>query len=99
MTVNQTNLGVLALSPVKFAGAIPGVIVDPPPPVDVPVEGLPQASFREVVKRDGSREGAVQAVVDPPFLEGYLNIALYVKGPRDTQPQLIERKPVAPADQ
>jgi len=99
MTVNQTNLGVMALSPVKFAGATPGVIVDPPPPVDVPVEGLPRASFREVVKKDVSQEGAVQAVVDPPLLGGYLNIALYVKGPRDTQPQLIERKPVAPADQ
>lgn len=99
MTANQTNPGVLVNAPVKFAGATPGVIVMPAPPAGVPVEGLPQSSFKVVVKRDGSREGAVQAVVDPPLGGGYLNIALYVKGPRDTQPQLIERKPVAPADQ
>ncbi|MFJ7285402.1 hypothetical protein [Pseudomonas sp. NPDC099000] len=99
MTANESNPGVLVNAPVKFAGATPDVKVTPQPPAGVPVEGLPQASFREVIKRDGSREGAVQAVVDPPLGGNYLNIALYVKGPRDTQRQLIERKPVAPADQ
>jgi len=99
MTANESTPGVLVNAPVKFAGATSGVIVTPAPPAGVPVEGLPQASFREVLRRDSSREGAVQAVVDPPLGGNYLNIALYVKGPRDTQPQLIERKPVAPADQ
>jgi hypothetical protein len=99
MTANESTPGVLVNAPVKFAGATPGVIVTPAPPAGVPVEGLPQASFREVLRRDGSREGAVQAVVDPPLGGNYLNIALYVQGPRDTQWQLIERKPVAPADQ
>ncbi|RON23087.1 hypothetical protein BK660_07475 [Pseudomonas brassicacearum] len=99
MTANESTPGVLANAPVKFAGATPGVIVKPVPPAGVPVEGLPQSSFREVVRRDGSREGAVQAVVDPPLGGNYLNMALYVQGPWDTQWQLIERKPVAPADQ
>jgi hypothetical protein len=98
MTANQTNPGVLALFPVKFAGATPGVIVDPAPPLGVPVEGLAQAIFTQVVKSDGSREGAVQAVVDPPSVD-YLSIALYMTAPSAAQPQLIERKPVAPADQ
>ncbi|QAY87590.1 hypothetical protein [Pseudomonas arsenicoxydans] len=98
MTANQTNPGVLALFPVKFAGATPGVIVDPAPPAGVPVEGLARAIFTQVVKRDGSREGAVQAVVDPPLVD-YLSIALYMTAPGSTEQQLIERKPVAPADQ
>jgi hypothetical protein len=99
MTANESTPGVLVNAPVKFAGATPGVIVTPAPPAGVPVEGLPQASFREVLRRDGSREGAVQAVVDPLLGGNYLNIALYVQRPQDTQWQLIERKPVAPADQ
>jgi hypothetical protein len=66
MTADQSNPGVLALYPLRFAGATPDVIVAPSPPPQVPVVGLPQASFKEVVKRDGSREGAIQAVVDPP---------------------------------
>jgi len=98
MTANETNPGVLALFPVKFAGATPGVIVDPAPPAGVPVEGLAQAIFTQVVKSDGSREGAVQAVVDPPLVD-YLSIALYMTAPGAAQPQLVERKPVAPADQ
>lgn len=99
MTADQSITGVLANYPLKFAGATPGVIVNPPAPVDVPVEGLPQASFKEVLKKDGSREGAVQAVVDPPLGGSYLNIALYMKAPGDAQRQLIERKPVAPENQ
>ncbi|MDR9863047.1 YncE family protein [Pseudomonas baetica] len=99
MTTDQLNGGVLANYPIKFAGATPSVIVDPAPGEGVPVEGLPQSSFKEVIKRDGSREGAVLAVVDPPLGGRYLNIVLYMEGPRDIQPQLIERKPVAPADQ
>ncbi|MEI4520485.1 MULTISPECIES: hypothetical protein [Pseudomonas] len=99
MKDDQSNGGVLANYPIKFAGATPDVIVSPAPPAGVPVEGLPQASFREVVSRDGSREGAVQAVVEPPLGGSYLNIALYMKGSWDTQPQLLERKPVPPAQQ
>jgi len=99
MTADQAIPGVLVLYPLIFAGATPGVIADTPPPAGVPLVGLPQASFKVVVKRDGNREGAVQAVVDPPQGGSYLNIALYMKAPRDAQPQLIERKPVAPADQ
>ncbi|MFJ2540213.1 hypothetical protein [Pseudomonas sp. NPDC087614] len=99
MTIDQPDAGVLINYPVKFAGATSDVIVSPPPPANVPVEGLPQASFKEVVKRDGNREGAVQAIVDPPKGGVYLNIALYMKGPRDSVRQLIERKPVTPAEQ
>jgi len=99
MTADQAIPGVLVLYPLIFAGATSGVIADTPPPAGVPLVGLPQASFKVVVKRDGNREGAVQAVVDPPQGGSYLNIALYMKAPRDAQPQLIERKPVAPADQ
>lgn len=98
MTVDQSNPGVLVLYPLRFAGATLDVIVDPSPPPEVPVVGLPQASFKEVVKR-GSREGAIQAVVDSPQGGDYENIALYMQGPGDSQPQLIERQPVAPADQ
>jgi YVTN family beta-propeller protein len=99
MTSDQPDVGVLINYPLKFAGATPDVIVSPAPPAGVPVEGLPQASFKEVLKRSGNREGAVQAVVDPPIGGAYLNIALYMKGPRDSVRQLIERKPVAPAEQ
>jgi YVTN family beta-propeller protein len=98
MTANETNPGVLALFPVKFAAATPDVTVNPPPPAGVPVEGLPLTIFTQVVKRDGSREGAVQAVVDPPSVD-YLSIALYMTAPGSAEQQLIERKPVAPADQ
>lgn len=97
MTGQQSTPGVLVLYPVKFAGATPNMIVNPPPPFGVPAEGLPHSSFIVVTKRDGSREGAVQAIVDPPT-DSYLNIVLYMKGPSDTQPQLIERRPVDPAD-
>jgi YVTN family beta-propeller protein len=99
MTIDQPDASVLINYPVKFAGATPDVIVSPPPPANVPVEGLPQGSFKEVVKRDGSREGAVQAVIDPPTGGVYLNMVLYMKGPRDSVRQLIERKPVTPAEQ
>jgi hypothetical protein len=99
MTSNQPDTGVLINYPLKFAGATPDVIVSPAPPAGVPVEGLPQASFKEVVKRDGSREGAVQAVIDPPTGGVYLNMVLYMKGPRDSVRRLIERKPVKPAEQ
>lgn len=97
MTGQQSTPGALVLYPVKFAGATPNMIVNPPPPSGVPVEGLPHSSFIVVTKRDGSREGAVQAIVDPPT-DPYLNIVLYMKGPSDTQPQLIERRPVDPTD-
>ncbi|MFJ2541002.1 YncE family protein [Pseudomonas sp. NPDC087614] len=99
MSVDQPGAGVLANFPLKFAGATPGVIFNPAPPAGVPLEGLPQSSFKEVVKRDGVREGAVQAVVDPPLGGIYLNIALYMKGPGDPQAQLLERRPVPPAQQ
>lgn len=98
MSIDKPTIGLLANYPVKFAGATPNVIVSPAPPAGVPVEGLPLSSFKEVVRRDGLREGAVEAVIDPP-MAGYLNIALYMKGPRDTAPQLIERRPVPPAEQ
>jgi len=97
MTGQQSTPGVLVLYPVKFAGATPNMIVNPPPPSGVPVEGLPHSSFSVVTKRDGSREGAVQAIVDPPA-DPYRNIALYMKSPSDKQAQLIERRPVDPAD-
>lgn len=99
MTSDQPETGLLINFPLKFAGATPDVIVNPAPPAGVPVEGLPQASFKEVVKRDRNRENAVQAIVDPPTGGVYLNIALYMKGPRDSVRQLIERKPVKPAEQ
>lgn len=99
MTADQSITGVLANYPLKFSGATLGVIVNPPAPVEVPVEGLPQTNFKEVRKKDGSREGAVRAVVDPPSGGSYLNIALYMKAPGDAQRQLIERKPVAPENQ
>ncbi|WP_064117491.1 hypothetical protein [Pseudomonas fluorescens] len=99
MTSDQPETGLLINFPLKFAGATPDVIVNPAPPAGVPVEGLPQASFREVVGLDGNRDGAARAVVDPPTGGEYTAIALYMKGPRDSARQFIDRKDVSPDEQ
>lgn len=95
MTDSQTTATINA--PLKFIAATPDVIVPNPHP-GVPVVGVPHSIFVIRGGHRSNREGSVKARVDPPADE-YSHIVLYMKGPRETEPQRLESKerPTDPA--